>query len=165
MVVRLSAVNPLTSISPSAAVAPPVMLSIAGPNEETSTPEIWSSESTAPAVILSSVPPISVEDIPPDPREPTTVPTSSLDACPISVELRPASSRFETEAAVIFLKMVSVAVAPVSAEVLGKYSLRPLTDLTILLTITLMTLMASEESESPRSESFPCAPSMILGIS
>ncbi|MDP7096864.1 MAG: hypothetical protein QGI04_06240, partial [Candidatus Poseidoniia archaeon] len=83
------------------------------------------------------------------------VPTSSLDAFPISEELKPASSRFETEVEVIFLKIVSVAVAPDSAEVLGKYWLRPLTDLTMLLTITLMTLMASEESESPRSESFP----------
>ena len=165
MVLRLSAENPMTSISPRAAVAPPVMLSIAPPKEVTSKPEIWSRESTALAVIFSSTPPISAEDIPPDPREPTTVPTSSLDACPISVELRPASSRFETEVEVIFLKIVSVAVAPLSAEVLGKYSLRPLTDLTILLTITLMTLMASDESESPIEESLVWVPSIIFGNS
>ena len=103
-------------------------------------------------MILSSAPPISDEEIPPEPSEPTAVPTNSLDAFPMSDEVRPASSKFETEVEVIFLKIVSVAVAPDSAELLGRYWLRPLTDFTILLTITLMTLMASEESDNPRSE-------------
>ena len=71
----------------------------------------------------------------------------------MSSELRPASSKLDTEVAVIFLNMVSVAVAPLSAEELGKYSLLPLTDLTMLLTITLTTLIVSEELEIPIEES------------
>ena len=38
--VRLSEENPVTEISPKAAVAPPVMLSIAEPRDETSNPAI-----------------------------------------------------------------------------------------------------------------------------
>ena len=116
---RLSELKPVTSISPRAAVAPPVMLSIAAPREFTSKPEISSRESIAPAVILSNAPPISDEEIPADPRDPTTVPTNSLEAAPISEAHKPASSSLETEVEVIFLKMVSVAVAPLSAEELG----------------------------------------------
>ena len=91
-------------MSPSAAVAPLVMLSMASPREETLKPVIWSSESTAPAVIFSRAPPISDEERPPEPRDPTTVPTSSLEALPISVELKPASSRFATDVEVILLQ-------------------------------------------------------------
>ncbi len=117
---RLSEENPVTEMSPSAAVAPPVMLSIAPPREVASKPLILSSESTAPAVILSSAPPISEAVIPLEPSELTMVPTNSLEAVPMSVELRPASSRLATEAAVIPLSTVSVAVAPVSAELPGR---------------------------------------------
>ena len=109
-------------MSPSAAVAPLVMLSIASPREDTSKPVIWSSESTAAPVILSNAPPNSDEESPPDPREPTTVSTSSLEALPISVELKPASSRFATDVEVILLRTVSVAVDPDSAEALGSLS-------------------------------------------
>ena len=94
---RLSELKPVTSISPKAAVAPPVMLSIAAPSEFTSKPVISSRESTAPAVILSNAPPTSEEEIPAEPRDPTTVPTNSLDAAPISEALKPASSNLETE--------------------------------------------------------------------
>ena len=120
IVVRSSAEYPATVISPSAAVAPLVMLSMASPREETLKPLIWSSESTAPAVILSSAPPNSDEVSPPKPREPTTVSTSWLEALPISVELKPASSRFATDVEVILLRTVSVAVDPDSAEALGR---------------------------------------------
>jgi len=164
IVVRSSAEYPVTVISPRAAVAPLVMLSMASPREDTLKPLIWSSESTAPAVILSSAPPNSDEERPPEPREPTTVSTSSLEALPISVELKPASSRFATDVEVILLRTVSVAVDPDSAEALGSLSLLPLMDLTRLLTITLMTLIVSDEFESPTVASFPCDPSMILGM-
>ena len=60
--------------------------------------------------------------------------------------------------------MVSVTVAPLSAEELGRYWLLPLTDLTMLLTITLMTLIVSVELESPAEASLVWAPSMIFGI-
>ena len=83
-------------------------------------------------MILSNAPPISVEAIPAEPRDPTTVPTSSLEAAPTSDALKPASSSWETEVEVIFLKIVSVAVAPVSAEEAGRFALLPLTDLTML---------------------------------
>ena len=152
-------------ISPRAAVAPLVMLSMASPREDTLKPVIWSSESTAPAVILSSAPPNSDEERPPEPRDPTTVPTSSLEAVPISVELKPASSKFATDVEVIFLRTVSVAVDPDSAEALGSLSLLPLMDLTRLLTMTLMTLIVSDEFERPTVASLPCDPSMILGMS
>ena len=42
-----------------------------------------------------------------------------------------------------------MAVDPDSAEVLGRLELLPLMDLTRLLTITLMTLIVSDEFESP----------------
>ena len=42
----------------------------------------------------------------------------------------------------------------ISAEELGRYWLLPLTDLTILLTITLMTLIVSSELEIPIEDSF-----------
>ena len=151
-------------MSPSAAVAPLVMLSMASPREGTLNPVIWSRESTAPAVILSRAPPSLVEERPPEPREPTTVSTSSLEALPISVELKPASSRFATDVEVILLRTVSVAVDPDSAESLGSLSLLPLMDLTRLLPITLMTLIVSDELESPTVASLPCDPSIILGI-
>ena len=115
-------------------------------------------------MILSRAPPNSDEESPPEPREPTTVPTSSLEALPISVELKPASSRFATDVEVILLRTVSVAVDPDSAEALGRLELLPLMDLTRLLTITLMTLIVSDEFESPTVASFPCDPSMILGM-
>ena len=107
-------------MSPSAEVAPLVMLSMASPREETLNPLIWSSESTALAVILSSAPPNSDELIPPDPREPTTVSTSSLEALPISAELKPASSRLATDVEVILLNTVSVGVDPDSVEELDR---------------------------------------------
>jgi len=109
-------------------------------------------------------PPSSVEESPPEPREPTTVSTSSLEALPISVGLKPASSRFATDVEVIFLRTVSVAVDPDSADALGRLALLPLIDLTRLLPITLMTLIVSDEFESPTVASFPCDPSMILGM-
>ena len=109
-------------------------------------------------------PPSSVEESPPEPRDPTTVPTSSLEAVPISVELKPASSKFATDVEVIFLRTVSVAVDPDSADALGSLSLLPLMDLTRLFPITLMTLIASNEFESPTVASLPCDPSMILGM-
>ena len=56
------------------------------------------------------------------------------------------------------------AVDPDSAEVLGKLELLPLMDFTRLLPITLMTLIVSDESESPTVASLPCVPSMILGM-
>ena len=115
-------------------------------------------------MILSMAPPSSVEESPPEPREPTTVSTSSLEALPISVGLKPASSRFATDVEVIFLRTVSVAVDPDSADVLGRLALLPLIDLTRLLPITLMTLIVSDEFESPTVASFPCDPSMILGM-
>ena len=164
IVVRSSAEYPVTVMSPRAAVAPLVMLSIASPREDTLKPLIWSSESTAPAVILSRAPPNSDEESPPEPRDPTTVPTSSLEAVPISVELKPASSKFATDVEVIFLRTVSVAVDPDSADALGSFSLLPLMDLTRLFPITLMTLIASNEFESPTVASLPCDPSMILGM-
>ena len=164
IVVRSSAEYPDTEMSPNAEVAPLVMLSMASPSEDISKPVIWSSESTAPAVILSSAPPNSDEESPPDPREPTTVSTSSLEALPISVELKPASSRLATEVEVILFRTVSVAVDPDSAEVLGSLSLLPLMDLTRLFPITLMTLIVSDESESPTVANLPCEPSMILGM-
>ena len=116
-------------------------------------------------MIFSRAPPISVEEIPPEPREPTTVPTSSLEAEPISAELKPASSRFATDVEVILLRTVSVAVDPDSAEALGRLELLPLIDLTRLLTITLMTLIVSDEFESSTVANLPCDPSMILGMS
>ena len=164
IVVRSSAEYPVTVMSPSAAVAPLVMSSMASPREDTLKPVISSRESTAPAVILSSAPPNSDEERPPEPREPTTVSTSSLEALPISVELKPASSRFATDVEVILLRTVSVAVDPDSAEALGSLSLLPLMDLTRLLPITLMTLIVSDEFESPTVASLPCDPSMILGM-
>ena len=109
-------------------------------------------------MILSRAPPNSVEERPPDPREPTTVPTSSLEAVPTSVGLKPASSRLETDVEVILLRTVSVAVDPDSAEALGSLVLLPLMDLTRLLPITLMTLIVSEEFESPTVASLPCDP-------
>ena len=115
-------------------------------------------------MILSIAPPSSVNESPPEPREPTTVPTSSLEAVPISVELKPASSRFATDVEVIFFRTVSVAVDPDSAEALGRYSLLPLMDLTRLLPMTLMTLIVSDEFESPTVANLPCDPSMILGM-
>ena len=93
---------PVTEISPNAAVAPPVMLSIAEPSDETLNPEIWSNESIAPEVICSIEPPKSEDEIPLDPKELIAVSTSSLDAFPISEELRPASSRLETDVVAIF---------------------------------------------------------------
>ena len=105
-------------------------------------------------MIFSIEPPSSEDEIPLDPNELTTVPTSSLDALPISEELRPASSRFDTEAVVIFLKMVSYAVNPESTELSGRYWFRPFTDLTMLLTITLMTFIASSESDNPMDANF-----------
>ena len=113
-------------------------------------------------MILSRAPPNSDEESPPEPREPTTVSTSSLEAVPISVELKPASSRFATDVEVILLRTVSVAVDPDSAEALGSLSLLPLMDLTRLLPMTLMTLIVSDESESPTVASLPCDPSMDL---
>ena len=113
-------------------------------------------------MILSSAPPNSDKVRPPEPMDPTIVPTSSLEALPISVELKPASSRFATDVEVILLRTVSVAVDPDSAEVLGRLALLPLTDLTRLLAITLMTLIVSDEFESPTVASLPCDPSMIL---
>ena len=136
-------------------MAPLVMLSIASPREDTSKPVIWSSESTAPAVILSRAPPNSDEVRPPEPREPTTVSTSSLEALPISVELKPASSRFATDVEVILLRTVSVSVDPDSADALGRLALLPLIDLTRLLPITLMTLIVYDEFESPTVASLP----------
>ena len=115
-------------------------------------------------MIFSRAPPISDEESPPEPRDPTTVPTSSLEALPISVELKPASSRFATDVEVIFLRTVSMAVDPDSAEALGSLSLLPLMDLTRLLAITLMTFIVSDEFESPTVASLPCDPSMILGM-
>jgi len=162
--VRSSAEYPDTVISPRAAVAPLVMSLIASPREDTLKPSISSRESTAPAVILSSAPPNSVAETPLEPKEPTTVSTSSLEALPISVEFKPASSRFATDVDVIFLRTVSVAVDPDSAEVLGSLSLLPLMDFTRLLLITLITLIVSDEFERPTVASFPCEPSMILGI-
>ena len=141
------------------------MLSMASPREETLKPVISSSEPTAPAVILSSAPANSDEVSPPEPREPTTVPTSSLEALPISAELKPASSRFATAVEVILLRTVSVAVESDSAEVLGRLVLLPLMDLMRLLPITLMTLIVSAEFESPTVASLACEPSMILGMS
>ena len=79
-------------------------------------------------MILSRAPPISVEEIPPEPIDPTIVPTSSLEALPISVELKPASSRLEMDVEVILLRTVSVAVEPDSAEALGRLELLPLMD-------------------------------------
>ena len=115
-------------------------------------------------MIFSRAPPISVAEIPPEPRAPTTVSTSSLEAVPISVELKPASSRLATDVEVILLRTVSVAVDPDSAEALGRLELLPLMDLTRLLPITLMTLIVSDEVESPTVASLPCVPSIILGI-
>ena len=115
-------------------------------------------------MIFSRAPPISVAEIPPEPREPTTVSTSSLEAVPISAELKPASSRFATDVEVILLRTVSVAVDPDSADALGSLSLLPLIDLTRLLPITLITLIVSDEFESPTVASLPCVPSIILGI-
>ena len=57
-----------------------------------------------------------------------------------------------------------MAVDPDSAEALGSLSLLPLMDLTRLLPITLMTLIVSDEFESPTVASLPCDPSMILGM-
>jgi len=57
-----------------------------------------------------------------------------------------------------------VAVDPDSAEALGRLSLHPLMDLTRLLPMTLMTLIVSDEFESPTVASLPCDPSMILGM-
>ena len=115
-------------------------------------------------MILSNAPPSSVDERPPEPREPTTVSTSSLEALPISVELKPASSRLAMDVEVILLRTVSVAVDPDSAEALGRYSLLPLMDLTRLLPMTLMTLIVSDEFESPTVANLPCDPSMILGM-
>ena len=64
----------------------------------------------------------------------------------------------------ILLRTVSVAVDPDSAEALGSLSLLPLMDLTRLLPITFITLIFSDELESPTVASFPCDPSMILGM-
>ena len=97
-------------------------------------------------MIFSRAPPISVEEIPPEPREPTTVPTSSLEAVPISAELKPASSRLEMDVEVILHRTVSVAVDPDSADALDRLALLPLIDLTRLLPMTLMTLIVSDES-------------------
>ena len=115
-------------------------------------------------MIFSRAPPISVAEIPPEPREPTTVSTSSLEAVPISAELKPASSRLATDVEVILLKTVSVAVESLSAEALGRLALLPLIDLTRLLPITLITLIVSDEFESPTVASLPCVPSIIVGI-
>ena len=116
-------------------------------------------------MILSRAPPSSVAESPPQPREPTTVSTSSLEALPISVELKPASSRFATDVEVILLRTVSVAVDPDSADALGRLALLPLIDLTRLLPITLITLIvSSDEIESPTVASLPCVPSIIVGI-
>ena len=93
------------------------------------------------------------------------MPTSSLEALPISAELKPASSRFATAVEVILLRTVSVAVESDSAEVLGRLVLLPLMDLMRLLPITLMTLIVSAEFESPTVASLACDPSMILGMS
>ena len=93
------------------------------------------------------------------------MPTSSLEALPISAELKPASSRFATAVEVILLRTVSVAVESDSAEVLGRLVLLPLMDLMRLLPITLMTLIVSAEFESPTVASLACEPSMILGMS
>ena len=57
-----------------------------------------------------------------------------------------------------------MAVDPDSADALGSLSLLPLMDLTRLLPITLMTSIASNEFESPTVASFPCDPSIILGM-
>jgi len=51
-----------------------------------------------------------------------------------------------------------------SAEALGRLALLPLIDLTRLLPITLITLIVSDEFESPTVASLPCVPSIILGI-
>ena len=117
-------------------------------------------------MIFSRAPPISVAEIPPEPREPTTVSTSSLEAVPISVELKPASSRLATDVEVILLKTVSVAVESLSAEALGRLAILPVMpiDLTRLLPITLITLIVSDEFESPTVASLPCDPSIILGM-
>ena len=115
-------------------------------------------------MIFSRVPPISVTEIPPEPREPTTVSTSSLEAVPISAELKPASSRLATDVEVILLKTVSVAVESLSAEALGRLALLPLIDLTRLLPITLITLIVSVEVDSPTVASLACVPSIILGM-
>jgi len=118
-------------------------------------------------VIFSRAPPISVAEIPPEPREPTTVSTSSLEAVPISAELKPASSRLATDVEVILLKTVSVAVESLSAEALGRLAILPVMpiDLTRLLPITLITLIVSDEFESPTTvASLACVPSIILGI-
>ena len=118
-------------------------------------------------MIFSRAPPISVAEIPPEPREPTTVSTSSLEAVPISAELKPASSRLATDVEVILLKTVSVAVESLSAEALGRLAILPVMpiDLTRLLPITLITLIVSDEFESPTTvASLPCVPSIILGI-
>ena len=114
-------------------------------------------------MILSSAPPSSEAEIPPKPKEPTIVPSSSLVAATTSVELKPASSRLATEVAVIFFRTVSVAVSPVSAELLGRYSFLPLSDLTRLLTMTLMTLMVSVELVRPMEESLDWEPLMMWG--
>ena len=115
-------------------------------------------------MIFSIAPPSSVAETPPEPMEPTTVSTSSLEAAPISVELKPASSRLATDVEVILLRTVSVTVDPDSADALGSLSLLPLIDLTRLLPITLITLIFSDEFESPTVANSPCAPSMILGM-
>ena len=118
-------------------------------------------------MIFSRAPPISVAEIPPEPREPTTVSTSSLEAVPISAELKPASSRLATDVEVILLKTVSVAVESLSAEALGRLAILPVMpiDLTRLLPITLITLIVSDEFESPTTvASLACVPSIILGI-
>ena len=106
-------------------------------------------------MILSRAPPNSVEVRPPEPRDPTIVPTSSLEAVPISAELKPASSRLEMDAEVILLRTVSVTVDPESAEVLSRLELLPLIDLTRLLPITFITLIFSDELESPTVASLP----------
>jgi hypothetical protein len=89
---------------------------------------------------------------------------SSLEAAPISVELKPASSRLATDVEVLLLRTVSVTVDPDSADALGSLSLLPLIDVTRLLPITLITLIFSDEFESPTVANSPCAPSMILGM-
>ena len=57
-----------------------------------------------------------------------------------------------------------MAVDPDSAEALGRLASLPLMDLTRLFPITLMTSIASNELESPTVASFPCDPSIILGM-
>ena len=103
---KLSELKPVISISPKAAVAPPVMLSIAS-NEITIQNQLH-------LVILSNAPPTS-EGGPCRSKRSTTVPTNSLVAAPYQRH-QTRLVNFETEVEVIFLKMVSVGVAPLSMK-------------------------------------------------